>query len=140
MKVHFRRIDAKATIPTYAHKSDAGLDVYSIESIILEPGVPTQVRTGIASEFDAGYVALVWDKSGISMKLGVTVLGGVIDAGYRGEWIIGLINLTDTPQTIVAGSKIAQVLFQRVERADIDEAVELSSSARGTDGFGSTGN
>ena len=96
------------------------------------------MSTGIKMAVPQGYVGLVWDKSGISLK-GVHRLAGVVDSGYRGEVKVVMINLSDTPFVVEKGMKIAQMLIQPVENVDVTEVDELEDSTRGEDGFGSTG-
>lgn len=132
-------LDERAKPPCYAHPGDAGADLFTLETVELVPGTHAQVHTGIALEIPDGYVGLIWDKSGLSQKYGLKTLGGVIDSGYRGEVLVGLVNLGNEPHTITAGQKVAQILIQKVERAEFVESDESSSSARGTGGFGSTG-
>lgn len=120
-------------------RGDAGFDLYAREETVLRPGVPTAVPSGVAIELPVGYVSLVWDKSGLAIKQGLKVLGGVIDAEYRGEYMVGMINLTDTEYTFSKGDKIAQVLIQKVEQATFEFAQELSETERGATGFGSSG-
>lgn len=139
MKIQIQKISSEAKVPTYSHSGDAGMDVYSIEDIVLQPGQRHSVKTGVAVSLPDGYVALVWDKSGVSHKGGIKTLGGVIDAGYRGEWLIGLVNLGQEPYPIKKGQKIAQVLIQAVERPEIEEVEELDETSRGAGRFGSTG-
>lgn len=139
MIIEFIKLSSRARLPEFAHEGDAGADVFCLEDVVLEPGVPTKVPTGIASALSDGWVALIWDKSSVGVHKGVKVLGGVIDAGYRGEWLIGLINLTQEVVTFPAGAKVAQVLFQKVERPELTEVAVLDETTRGTGGFGSTG-
>jgi dUTP pyrophosphatase len=115
------------------------MDVCALEAVDIEPNRRVLIRTGIASEFDAGYVALAWDKSGVANKRGLKVLGGVIDAGYRGEWLVGLYNFGTESQYFDAGDKLCQVLIQKIEHADIVEVDTLTDSKRGDGAFGSTG-
>lgn len=139
MEIRFKKLDKRAVVPSYAHGDDAGMDIYALEDTTIGPAERQLVRTGITSEIPAGHVCLIWDKSGVSNKRGLKVLGGVIDAGYRGEWLIGLHNLGSEPQSFAAGDKVAQALVQKVEHADIVEVDELSDTARGEGAFGSTG-
>ena len=97
------------------------------------------VRTGIAAQIPEGYVGLVWDKSGIAIKEGIKTLGGVIDSGYRGEILVGMINLGDKDYVFETGHKLAQLLIQKVEHIEVVEVRELSETPRGKGGFGSTG-
>jgi dUTP pyrophosphatase len=137
MKV--KRLNPKAILPDYKHDGDAGLNLYSIVRAKLEPGARATVPTGIATEIPAGHVGLIWDRSGLSHKSGLKVMGGVIDAGYRGEIGVGLVNTSHEAYTIEAGDKIAQMLIQEVEHVLISEVAELSDTSRGSAGFGSTG-
>lgn len=139
MKIKFRKIYDDAIVPSYAHPGDAGMDVYSRENYILKAKERHIFSLGISSEFPEGYVALVWDKSGLAAKNGLTVLGGVIDSGYRGEWGIILFNSGEEDYQIKKGDKIAQVLIQPVEGVEIEAAKELTETKRGAGGFGSTG-
>lgn len=134
-----KRLEKEARLPCYAYRHDAGLDIFSIESVSIAPRERKAVRTGIALEIPEGYVGLVWDKSGVSMKGGVKTIGGVIDAGYRGEIQIGLVNLSGETYHIKKGDKITQLLIQKVEQPKIEEVEELSDSDRAERGFGSSG-
>jgi len=138
MELKVKKIHAGARLPSYGHEGDAGLDLYSDAEIILEPGIVHPVSTGIRIAVPAGYVGLVWDKSGISLA-GIHRLAGVIDSGYRGEVKVVLINLGSRKFVIEKGMKIAQLLIQPVEKAVVIESRDLDDSARGANGFGSTG-
>lgn len=139
MQIHVKKLDASLPDLRYAKAGDAGFDLYAREETVLRPGVPTAVPSGVAIELPAGYVSLVWDKSGLAIKQGLKVLGGVIDAEYRGEYMVGMINLTDTEYVFSKGDKIAQVLIQKVEQATFEFVQELSETERGATGFGSSG-
>lgn len=139
MEIKVKKVHPEAKIPTYAHEGDAGFDLFAIEDVIIPVGARVLVGTGIAMEIPLGYVGLIWDKSGLSMNHGLKNLGGVIDAGYRGEIKAGVVNLSDEAYTIHAGNKVAQMLIQKVERAEIQEVDDLSDTTRGKGGFGSTG-
>lgn len=139
MKIRVKKLHPDAKVPAFAHPGDAGMDLYSVADMTLTPGERGSVPTGIAIELPDGYVSLVWDKSGPSHKFGVKTLGGVLDSGYRGEYLIGLINLGQEPFEIRKGQKVAQLLIQKVERPEIEEAAELGDTSRGAGGFGSTG-
>lgn len=139
MEIMIKKLHVDAKIPTYAHTGDAGFDLCAIESATIPVGARVLVSTGIAMEIPLGYVGLIWDKSGLSMNHGLKNLGGVIDAGYRGEIKAGVVNLSDEDYTVTAGHKIAQMLIQKVEHAEIKEVSELSDTTRGHGGFGSTG-
>lgn len=139
MEIKIKRLETSAKLPTYASSGDAGMDLFSLEPIVIQPGERVQVRTGIAMEIPHGYVGLIWDKSGLSHRHGLKTLGGVVDAGYRGEVLVGVINLGTEPIEFEAGHKVAQMLIQKVELTTIVEADSLSETERGEGGFGSTG-
>ncbi len=134
-----KRLTEDAKIPNCAHPGDAGLDLYATEDVTLVPNERKAVPTGIAMEIPDGYAGLMWDKSGLSIKHGLKTLGGVIDSGYRGEVLVGIINLSGEEYTIRKGEKIAQMIIQKKETIEVEEASELSETARGEGGFGSTG-
>ena len=116
------------------------MDFYALETTTILPQERKTVPTGIRMAIPSGYVGLIWDKSGIALKHGMTTIGGVIDAGYRGEITILLHNLSTQPFTIEKGKKIAQMLIQPVEQKEIIEVPELDmNTQRGQGGFGSTG-
>jgi len=138
MEMKVKRIHPAAKLPSYGHAGDAGLDLFASENYILMPGAVRAVQTGIKVAIPRGYVGLIWDKSGISLR-GVHKLAGVVDAGYRGEVQVVMINLGTTPFEIKAGMKIAQMLVQPVNEVQVVEADELDDTSRGEGGFGSTG-
>lgn len=115
------------------------MDLFACEETVVHQGDRVLVGTGVAMEIPDGYVGLIWDKSGLSNNHGLKTLGGVIDAGYRGEVKVGLVNLSDKDYTVRAGEKVAQMLIQKVEHVAIEEVPELSDTSRGDGGFGSTG-
>jgi len=123
----------------YAKTGDAAFDLYAAKDVTIAPAERVQVGTGVALEIPDGYVGLIWDKSGLSHKFGLKTLGGVVDSGYRGEIMIGVINLSNEPYTFEKGHKISQIVIQKYEHCDIVEVDELSESERGASGFGSTG-
>lgn len=140
--VAFRRLDPDLPAPAYAHEGDAGADLYAAADVELKPGERSLVPTGLAIALPVGYVGLVHPRSGLAAKLGVTVLNapGTVDAGYRGEILVNLINHDPRAVALIRrGDRIAQLVVQRVERADFCEVTELPTSARGTGGHGSTG-
>lgn len=139
MNIQVKKLHPEAKVPSFAHPGDAGMDLYSVAELILKPGERASVPTGIAMALPEGYVALVWDKSGVSHKFGVKVLGGVIDSGYRGEYLVGLVNLSQESFEIKVGQKIAQLLIQKVEHPEVEEVAELDETSRGDGRFGSTG-
>lgn len=139
MIVRFKKLFPDSKLPTYATAGDAGMDMYAYETVTINPGEAVKVRSGISMEIPEGYVGLIWDKSGLSMNHKIKSLGGVIDSGFRGESMFGVINLGTEPYTIEKGHKVVQMLIQKVEHVDIVEADELSETQRGAGGFGSTG-
>lgn len=141
MTVRFKKINPEAILPAYAHPGDAGLDVRSIEDLTLQPGARALVKTGLVMELPPDAEAQVRPRSGLALKFGVTVLNtpGTIDAGYRGEVGVILINHGDAPFEIRKGDRIAQIVIATVVHAGIVEVAEVDSSERGAGGFGSTG-
>ncbi|MEI6478847.1 MAG: dUTP diphosphatase [bacterium] len=138
MKIKIKRLNPEAKLPTYAHPGDVGLDLYALEEKTIQPGEHFRFWNGFALEFPEGFAAIVKDKSSIS-KAGLHTMGGVFDAGYRGEYNVHLVNLSDQPYTIEKGHKVAQLVIFPVTIALLEEVDELSDSSRGTGGFGSTG-
>ena len=141
MTVKILRTDPAAQLPAYAHPGDAGMDVRSIEEVTLAPGARALVRTGLVLELPPDAEAQVRPRSGLALKHGVTVLNtpGTIDAGYRGEVGVILINLGDAPFKVEKGMKIAQLVVAPVAQAEIVEVPAVDASDRGAGGFGSTG-
>lgn len=136
------RLDPELPLPAYEHPGDAGLDLRARETVTLAPGERALVPTGIAIALPAGFVALVCARSGLALRKGIGLVNapGVIDAGYRGE--IGVILVNHDPAesvTLERGDRIAQLLVQRIEQAALVEVAELPGSHRGSGGFGSTG-
>ncbi len=140
MKLQIKKLHPDAKLPTFAHATDAGMDLYTVEDFELKPGEHTAyIKTGISIALPDGYAGLVWDKSGIANKRHLKVTGGVFDSDYRGEYLIGLFNFGNETQTFVAGDKVAQLLIQKVEHPEIVEVKELDETDRGEGRFGSTG-
>ncbi|SIN39547.1 dUTP diphosphatase [Micromonospora cremea] len=140
--VPVRLLDAELPLPAYAHPGDAGADLVAAADVELPPGGRALVPTGVAIALPEGYVGLVHPRSGLAARLGVTVLNapGTVDAGYRGEILVNLINHDrETPAKISRGDRIAQLVVQRVARARFEPVAELPGSQRGTGGHGSTG-
>jgi dUTP pyrophosphatase len=138
LELKAKKIRPDAKLPRYGHKGDAGLDLFASVEFVLEKGRVEAIPTGIKVAIPDGFVGLVWDKSGVSLK-GVHRLAGVIDAGYRGEVKVVLINLGDKPFVIDKGMKIAQMLVQPVTVVRVVETEDLDDTSRGEGGFGSTG-
>jgi len=128
-------------LPKYETKGSAGLDIKSIEELTINPGERKLVKTGLFLEIPEGYEVQVRPRSGLALKKGVTVLNspGTIDADYRGEVGVILINHSDESYDIIIGDRIAQMVFAKVEQADWLETEEISETERGEGGFGSTG-
>ncbi len=135
------RLDPELRMPAFGQPGDAGFDLYSSEMVTLAPGERAQIKTGLKMEIPDGYVGFIWDKSGLAQKGGLKTLGGVVDSGYRGEVLVGMVNLSATPFTFQKGEKVAQMCIQKVPLVEIVDvaADELSQSVRGEGGFGSTG-
>ena len=140
--IPIRLLEKDLPLPAYAHPGDAGADLVAAEEAELAPGQRVKVRTGIAVAIPEGYVGLVHPRSGLAARLGVTVLNapGTVDAGYRGEILVILVN-HDPANTvkIARGDRIAQLVIPRVERASFHVVDELGDTARGAGGHGSTG-
>ncbi|MBE1537781.1 dUTP pyrophosphatase [Actinomadura algeriensis] len=140
--VLIKRLDPGLPLPSYAHAGDAGADLVAAADVELPPGERAVVPTGIAIALPDGYAAFVHPRSGLGARLGVTIVNapGTVDAGYRGEIKVTLLN-TDPRATVRLrrGDRIAQMVVQRVETAVFHEVAALPGSARGTGGFGSTG-
>jgi len=138
MKLKVKKLKDDAKIPKYAKEGDVGLDMYAMETVTINPGEHYRLWHGFALEFPIGYAAIVKDKSSIS-KNGLHTMGGVFDAGYRGEYNTHLVNLSDKPYTIEVGDKVSQIVILPVAIAEIEETDNLSESELGDTGFGSSG-
>lgn len=142
MSVQLKRLDPGLPVPTRAHHDDAGVDLYCTEDVHLAPGERALVGTGIAVALPHGTVGLVHPRSGLAARQGLSIVNapGTIDAGYRGEIKVALINLDPREDIdLPRGSRIAQLLVQRVELVDFTEVAELDETERGEGGHGSTG-
>ena len=128
-------------IPTIGNPGDAGYDLRSAENAVVPARSRHTVNTGVSIALPAGYVALVHPRSGLAAKHGITVLNapGTVDAGYRGQMLITLVNHSDEDFEVTRGDRIAQMLFQKFESARFVHVTELPGSQRGSAGFGSTG-
>lgn len=136
-----KRLDSELPMPAYAYPGDAAFDLYAREEVTLAPGERYGVPSGLQMEIPEGYVGLIWDKSGLSIRSGIKTLGGVVDSGFRGEILIGVINLGNEPYTFQKYDKVAQMIIQKKESVLIveEQNVVLSASDRGEKGFGSSG-
>jgi dUTP pyrophosphatase len=141
VELRVRRLDPTVPLPSYAHPGDAGLDLTAAADVELAPGARAAVPTGLAVAIPAGWVGLVHPRSGLARRQGVTVANapGTIDAGYRGEVQVLLVNLGPQPVSLRRGDRVAQLLLQRVGVARVVETEVLDETARGEGGFGSTG-
>ena len=138
MQIHFKKLTKAAKSPIYSLRGDAGMDLFSDEDATIQPGESHAISTGIAMEIPYSYVGLVWDKGGIAKK-GLKTVAGVVDAGYRGDIAVQVVNLGKKDYKISKGDKVAQMLIQKVELPLLVEAKELSDSERGDKRWGSTG-
>ena len=142
MRIAVKRLDPGLPLPRYARASDAGLDLHVAERVVIEPGARALVGTGLAIAIPPGCAGLVLPRSGLALRHGVTVLNapGLIDAGYRGEVKVLLINHDPrTPAILERGERVAQLVVQTVAAVELVEVEELPTSERGAGGFGSTG-
>ena len=142
VQISIKRLDPELPVPSYAHPGDAGADLHSAVEVTLRPGERALVPTGIAMALPDGYVGLVHPRSGLAAHHGISIVNapGTIDAGYRGEISVCLVN-TDrsTPFTVRRGDRIAQLVVQQVEIATFVDVDDLTETARGQGGYGSTG-
>jgi dUTP pyrophosphatase len=139
MKIKIKRLHKDAKLPSYAHPGDVGMDLFSMEDKVLNPGERDIFPVGFALEFSDGYAGIVKDKGSLPKNAGIHSMGGVFDSGYRGEYNVNLINLGKEPYKISKGDKIAQLVIIPVARAELEEVSELSETSRGAGRFGSTG-
>jgi dUTP pyrophosphatase len=142
VEILITRTDPDLPLPSYAHPGDAGADLVTTVDVHLEPGERALVPTGVAIALPDGYVALVHPRSGLAARFGVSIVNapGTVDAGYRGEISVLLVNLDPRdPVDLSRGDRIAQLVVQRVEKARFVEVERLPGSARGDGGYGSTG-
>lgn len=138
IQLKIKKLNPDAIIPKYAHPGDAGMDLFSCEDYVLKPGERKLFKTGLQIELPEGFVSLIWDKSGIANK-GIKTMGGVIEHSYRGDYGVILLNTSQEEYSIEKGNKIAQLLIQPIETAEIIESNDLTETTRGSGGFGSTG-
>lgn len=141
MKVLFQKIHPEAVLPAYAHPGDAGMDVASVEEIVIPARGRGMVHTGLRMILPSGTEAQVRPRSGLAFRHGVTILNapGTIDEGYRGELCILLMNIGDTDFKVEKGMRIAQLVIAPVLRVETEETAATEDTARGAGGFGSTG-
>ena len=139
MEIKVQRLTKSARLPSKANEFDAGWDLYASDEAVIEPTKTELIGTDIALGIPAGYVGLIWDRSGMAAKRGIHRFAGVIDSGYRGEIKVCLWNSSEEFCVINKGDKIAQILFQPVPHFALTEANTLTSTDRGSGGFGSSG-
>ena len=141
VEVKIQKIKKDAIIPQYAHKGDAGVDLHSTEDYLLRPGDRVLVSTGIKIALPKGYEAQIRPKSGLALKNGISVVNtpGTIDAGYRGEVGVIIINHGKEDYKVEKGKKIAQMILNKMEEARFEEVNSLDETSRNSGGFGSTG-
>lgn len=141
-KVKIKKLSDRAVVPTYGSPFSAGADLYSaMDDVTVAPGETVLVKTGLALELPVGYAGLIYARSGLASKRGLAPANkvGVVDCDYRGEVMVALHNHSNAPQTVSSGERIAQLVIAPYIVADFEEADELSDTARGEGGFGSTG-
>jgi dUTP pyrophosphatase len=140
--IPIQRLHPAATLPTRAHPTDAGLDLSTIHSATIHPGTRETLSTGIAVGIPAGYVGLVFPRSGNAFKHGLSLTNavGVIDSGYVGEIKVNLLNQDHTTRHIVSGQRIAQLVIVPIATPAAQEVASLEATARAANGFGSSGN
>lgn len=139
--VKVKRIHPEAVIPKYEHEGDAGVDLHAVEPAVIKRGERALIKTGIQVAIPKGFELQIRPRSGLALKEGITVLNtpGTIDAGYRGEIGVILMNHGVKDFTVAAGMRIAQMVLNQVEEASFQEVEELDATTRGAGGFGSTG-
>lgn len=138
MKIKIKKLKEDAKLPKYHHPGDVGMDMYAMETVTIPPLGHHRFWHGFALEFPEGYVGLIMDKGSIS-KAGLAHMGGVYDAGYRGEYNTLLVNLSDKSYTFEEGDKVSQLVIVPIVIGELEEVDTLSESARGEGMFGSTG-
>lgn len=136
MELLVKKLNEKARLPERVHYNDAGLDLFSVEEVTLAPGERKALGTGIAMALPPECVGLIWDTSSVPFKYGVKTMGGVVDAQYRGEVKVLMVNLSSEKVTFVAGQKLAQMVIQKVEFFPVKEVEGLDETERGDRGFG----
>lgn len=141
MKVEIVKLDATLPTPNYAKQGDAGMDIYAALDYVLQSGEHKIIPAGLKVAVPYGFELQVRPRSGLAAKHGVSIVNtpGTVDAGYRGEIGVILINHGKEPFTIKRGDRIAQMVFNKVEYVQLQEVVELTATDRGAGGFGSTG-
>ncbi len=139
MKIRVQRLDKSLELPKFAKEGDAAFDLRSAVDVVLHPLQKEIIPTGLKVAVPNGYAGLIWDRSSMAAKHSLRTMAGVLDAGYRGEIKVVMINLGKEPVEITKGMRIAQMLVQPVLNTEIEEVEELEETERGAGGFGSTG-
>lgn len=143
-EVRIKKLDERATIPSYGSKFSAGVDLYAVldDDLVIKSGETILVKTGLAMEIPVGYAGMIFARSGLATKKGLAPANkvGVVDSDYRGEVMVALHNHSNTNQTISHGERVAQMVIMPFYKAEFNVVEELSDTDRGTGGFGSTGN
>ncbi len=139
MQVEIKKLVDGAYMPTYATPGSAGADLYSMEEVNIKVGERKLLKTGLSMAIPSGVYGRLAPRSGLAFKSGIDVMAGVIDEDYRGEIGVILINLGEFEKFILPGDKIAQIIFEKYDKADFVDATSLSNTVRGQGGFGSTG-
>lgn len=139
MKMEIEKIDPQVPVPKMAYEDDAAFDLYAAQDVTLAPGERKQVPTGLKIAIPRGYVGLIRDRSSVAWKQGLTTLAGVIDSGYRSEWLIVMLNTSQETAHIAKYTRIAQFLVLPVAKPEIQVVERVEVSSRGEGGFGSSG-
>lgn len=138
-RLHFKRLHPEARLPTRGSAHAAGLDLYAVERVTIEPGGRAAVRTGLAVAVPRGFYGRVAPRSGLAVRHGIDALAGVIDPDYRGEIFCLLVNQGSEPFAIEPGARVAQLVVEAIATPEPAWAEDLEETGRGADGFGSTG-
>ena len=138
MKIKIKKLKAEMKMLRYHHPGDVGMDLFALEDAVIPPGGHQRFDHGFALEFPIGFAGIIKDKGSLA-KEGLHTLGGVFDAGFRGEYNTNLVNLSDQAYTVEKGDKVSQLVIYPVEIVELEETEELSESARGMGKWGSTG-
>lgn len=139
MKIYIQKINPDAKLPSLAYQGDAGIDLYSVEEVIIPSMENKAISTGIKIAIPDGYAGFVWDKSGLALNSKIKTMAGVIDSGYRGEVKVVLFNLSKNEYKVEKGAKIAQLVIMPIINYELEEVEQLEETHRGEKGFGSSG-
>jgi dUTP pyrophosphatase len=138
-RLHFKRLHPEAQLPTRGSAGAAGLDLYAVERVVIEPGGRAAVRTGVAVAIPQGFYGRVAPRSGLAVRHGIDTLAGVIDSDYRGEILCALVNHGREPFHVEPGARVAQLLIESIATPEPAWAEDLEQTERGAGGFGSSG-